>query len=32
MYDLKLERFLEHEAGVGPIKSFTPRGIKGRPP
>jgi cytochrome c peroxidase len=32
MHDLKLERFLENEAGDGPIKSFTLRGIKDSPP
>jgi cytochrome c peroxidase len=32
MHDLHLERFLEHEAGDGPIKSFTLRGIKDSPP
>ena len=32
MHDLHLERFLKHEAGDGPIKSFTLRGIKDSPP
>ena len=32
MHDLHLERFLEGEAGDGPIKSFTLRGIKDSPP
>jgi cytochrome c peroxidase len=32
MHDLKLERFLKYEAGDGPIKSFTLRGIKDSPP
>ncbi len=32
MHDLHLERFLEREAGDGPIKSFTLRGIKDSPP
>jgi cytochrome c peroxidase len=32
MHDLHLERFLEHEAGDGPIKTFTLRGIKDSPP
>jgi cytochrome c peroxidase len=32
MHDLKLERFLKDEAGDGPIKSFTLRGIKDSPP
>ncbi|HWE37046.1 MAG TPA: cytochrome B6 [Isosphaeraceae bacterium] len=32
MHDLHLERFLSHEAGDGPIKSFTLRGIKDSPP
>ena len=32
MHDLQLERFLMHEAGDGPIKSFTLRGIKDSPP
>jgi len=32
MHDLHLERFLAHEAGDGPIKSFTLRGIKDSPP
>ncbi len=32
MHDLKLERFLEKEAGDGPIKTFTLRGIKDSPP
>jgi cytochrome c peroxidase len=32
MHDLKLERFLRQEAGDGPIKSFTLRGIKDSPP
>jgi len=32
MHDLHLERFLEHETGDGPIKSFTLRGIKDSPP
>ena len=32
MHDLHLERFLEREAGDGPIKSFTLRGIKESPP
>jgi cytochrome c peroxidase len=27
-----VERFLKHEAGDGPIKSFTLRGIKDSPP
>lgn len=31
LHDLKLERFLA-EAGVGPIKTFTLRGIKDSPP
>ena len=30
--DLGLERFLQHETGDGPIKSFTLRGIKDSPP
>lgn len=32
MHDLCLERFLKSEAGDGPIKSFTLRGIKDSPP
>jgi cytochrome c peroxidase len=32
MHDLHLERFLQHESGDGPIKSFTLRGIKDSPP
>ncbi len=32
MHDLQLERFLNREAGDGPIKSFTLRGIKDSPP
>jgi cytochrome c peroxidase len=32
MDDLHLERFLKHEAGDGPIKAFTLRGIKDSPP
>ena len=32
MHDLHLERFLKSEAGDGPIKSFTLRGIKDSPP
>jgi cytochrome c peroxidase len=32
MHDLHLERFLHGEAGDGPIKSFTLRGIKDSPP
>jgi cytochrome c peroxidase len=32
MHDLHLERFLKHEAGDGPIKAFTLRGIKDSPP
>jgi cytochrome c peroxidase len=32
MHDLHLERFLKQEAGDGPIKSFTLRGIKDSPP
>ncbi len=32
MHDLHLERFLKAEAGDGPIKSFTLRGIKDSPP
>jgi cytochrome c peroxidase len=32
MHDLRLERFLKGEAGDGPIKSFTLRGIKDSPP
>jgi cytochrome c peroxidase len=32
MHDLQLERFLENEAGDGPIKTFTLRGIKDSPP
>jgi cytochrome c peroxidase len=32
MHDLHLERFLDHEAGDGPIKTFTLRGIKDSPP
>jgi cytochrome c peroxidase len=32
MNDLHLERFLKREAGDGPIKSFTLRGIKDSPP
>jgi cytochrome c peroxidase len=32
MHDLHLERFLRDEAGDGPIKSFTLRGIKDSPP
>ncbi len=31
MHDLQLERFLNREAGDGPIKSFTLRGIKDSP-
>jgi cytochrome c peroxidase len=31
MHDLKLERFL-NEAPIGPIKTFTLRGIKDSPP
>ena len=32
MHDLQLQRFLNREAGDGPIKSFTLRGIKDSPP
>jgi cytochrome c peroxidase len=32
MHDLEVERFLKDEAGDGPIKSFTLRGIKDSPP
>ena len=32
MHDLHLERFLADEPGDGPIKTFTLRGIKDRPP
>jgi cytochrome c peroxidase len=32
MHDLHLERFLKGEAGDGPMKSFTLRGIKDSPP
>ena len=32
MHDLHVERFLKNEAGDGPIKSFTLRGIKDSPP
>jgi cytochrome c peroxidase len=32
MHDLHLERFLAREAGDGPIKTFTLRGIKDSPP
>jgi cytochrome c peroxidase len=32
MHDLQVERFLKNEAGDGPIKSFTLRGIKDSPP
>ena len=32
MHDLHLERFVKDEAGDGPIKSFTLRGIKDSPP
>jgi cytochrome c peroxidase len=32
MHDLHLERFLKREAGDGPIKAFTLRGIKDSPP
>jgi cytochrome c peroxidase len=32
MHDLHVERFLRDEAGDGPIKSFTLRGIKDSPP
>jgi cytochrome c peroxidase len=32
MHDLKPDRFLKNEAGDGPIKSFTLRGIKDSPP
>ena len=32
MHDLHLERLLKDEAGDGPIKSFTLRGIKDSPP
>jgi cytochrome c peroxidase len=32
MHDLHLDRFLPGEAGDGPIKSFTLRGIKDSPP
>ena len=32
MHDLHLERFLKSEAGDGPIKTFTLRGIKDSPP
>ena len=32
MHDLHLERFLKHEAGDGPMKAFTLRGIKDSPP
>jgi cytochrome c peroxidase len=32
MHDLHLERFLKYEAGDGPMKAFTLRGIKDSPP
>jgi cytochrome c peroxidase len=32
MHDLRIERFLKHEPGDGPIKAFTLRGIKESPP
>ena len=32
LHDLHVERFLKSEAGDGPIKSFTLRGIKDSPP
>jgi cytochrome c peroxidase len=32
MHDLRVERFLKDEAGDGPIKTFTLRGIKDSPP
>jgi cytochrome c peroxidase len=32
MHDLHIERFLKDEAGDGPIKAFTLRGIKDSPP
>jgi len=32
MHDLHLERFLKNEPGDGPMKSFTLRGIRDRPP
>ena len=32
MHDLHVERFLKGEAGDGPMKSFTLRGIKDSPP
>src|SRR5437764_1972108 len=32
MHDLHVERFLKQEAGDGPIKTFTLRGIKDSPP
>jgi cytochrome c peroxidase len=32
MHDLHVERFLKSEAGDGPIKAFTLRGIKDSPP
>jgi cytochrome c peroxidase len=32
LHDLHLERFLKQEAGDGPIKAFTLRGIKDSPP
>jgi cytochrome c peroxidase len=32
MHDLHVERFLKNEAGDGPIKAFTLRGIKDGPP
>jgi cytochrome c peroxidase len=32
MHDLHIERFLKNEAGDGPIKAFTLRGIKDSPP
>jgi cytochrome c peroxidase len=32
MHDLHVERFLKDEAGDGPIKTFTLRGIKNGPP
>jgi cytochrome c peroxidase len=32
MHDLHVERFLKNEAGDGPIKTFTLRGIKDSPP
>lgn len=32
MHDLHVERFLKDEAGDGPIKAFTLRGIKDSPP